>query len=110
MAASPHTGPKEFDTQALCSATIVPLRRCISVFLYSGTNRGLMRTLVQPPPSTRCSQCTGELRLKRLEPDDRYTEAMKEIFVCANCGYQLSCVVAPDKYAGHTHLKPQHLR
>jgi uncharacterized protein YjbJ (UPF0337 family) len=25
---------------------------------------------------------------------------MKEIFVCANCGYELFCIVVPDKYAG----------
>jgi hypothetical protein len=32
---------------------------------------------------------------------------MKEIFVCANCGYELSCIVVPDKYAG---LAPQAAR
>jgi hypothetical protein len=69
-----------------------------------------MRPLVRPPPSTCCNRCSGELRLKRLELDDRPTEAMKEIFVCANCGDELSCVVAPDKYAGHTNFKPQYLR
>ena len=67
-----------------------------------GAKRGLMRPLVQPPPSTRCSRCSGELRLKRFEPDNRPTESVKEIFVCANCGYELACVVAPDKY-GRTH-------
>jgi uncharacterized protein with PIN domain len=59
-----------------------------------------MRTLVQPPPSTRCSRCSGELRLKRAEPDDRSFESMKEIFVCASCDYEFSCTVVPDKYAG----------
>jgi hypothetical protein len=62
-----------------------------------------MRTLVQPPPSTRCSRCSrcsGELRLKRIQQNNRPFESMNEIFVCANCGYELSCIVVPDKYAG----------
>jgi transposase len=59
-----------------------------------------MRPLVQPPPSTRCSRCRGELRLKRVDPDDGPFESMKEIFVCASCGHELSCIVLPDKYAG----------
>jgi hypothetical protein len=66
-----------------------------------------MRTLVQPPPSTRCNRCSGELRLKGLEPDDGPTESMKEIFVCATCGHELLCMVAPDKYAGRANFKPQ---
>jgi hypothetical protein len=60
-----------------------------------------MRPLVPPPPSTCCSRCRGELRLKRVEPDDRPLGAVKEIFVCANCGHELSCIVVPDKYAGY---------
>jgi hypothetical protein len=38
--------------------------------------------------------------------DDRLAKSMKEIFVCANYGYELSCVVAPDKYAGHADFNP----
>lgn len=71
-----------------------------------------MRTLVQPPPSTRCNRCSGELRLKRLELDHRPIESMKEIFACASCRNELSCVVTPDKYAGHANINPhpRHLR
>src|SRR5450755_1779461 len=62
------------------------------------------------PASTRCSRCSGELRLKRVDPDDGPFESMKEIFVWANCGHELSCIVAPDKYAGLAPLKPHALR
>ena len=30
-----------------------------------------MRNLVEPPPSLHCEYCHGELRFKRIEPDDR---------------------------------------
>ena len=29
-----------------------------------------MRNLIQPPPSMHCELCDGELRFKRIEPDD----------------------------------------
>jgi uncharacterized protein with PIN domain len=58
-----------------------------------------MRTLVQPPPSSHCDLCSGELRLKRVEAANRTLDLENEIFVCANCGRELSCVVDYDKYA-----------
>jgi hypothetical protein len=58
-----------------------------------------MRTLVQPPPSTHCDLCGGELRLKLVEPANRTLDLEIEIFVCVNCGRELSCVVDHDKYA-----------
>jgi transposase len=63
-----------------------------------------MRTLVQPPPSTHCHLCGGELRLKLIEPAD--LDLKNEIFVCANCGRELSCIVTRDKHAGHTTEMP----
>ena len=61
-----------------------------------------MRTLVQPPPSTHCDLCGGELQLKLVEPAYRSLDLENEIFVCANCGRERSCIVNHDKYAGHT--------
>jgi hypothetical protein len=61
-----------------------------------------MRTLVQPPPSTYCKLCGGELRLKRVKRANRILDLENEIFVCANCGRELSCIVDHDRYAGHT--------
>ena len=61
-----------------------------------------MRTLVQPPAlSTHCDLCGGELRLKLVEPVNRTLELDNEIFVCAICGREISCIVDHDKYAGH---------
>ena len=58
-----------------------------------------MRTLVQPPPSSHCDLCGGELRLKRVEAANRTLDLENEIFVCANCGRELSYIVDYDKYA-----------
>jgi hypothetical protein len=61
-----------------------------------------VRTLVQPPPSTHCDLCGGELLLKLVESANLILDAENEIFVCANCGRELSFIVNHDKYAGHT--------
>ena len=39
-----------------------------------------MRTITQPPPVSRCEQCGGELRLKRIEAADRGLDLEYEIF------------------------------
>ncbi len=58
-----------------------------------------MRTLVQPPPSTRCDLCGGELRLKQVELANRTMDLENEIFVCASCGREISYIVHHEKYA-----------
>ena len=60
-----------------------------------------MRALVEPPPSSHCDLCGGELRLKLVEPANRTLDLENEIFVCANCGRELSCIVHHDPYAPH---------
>jgi DNA-directed RNA polymerase subunit RPC12/RpoP len=66
-----------------------------------------MRTLVQPPPMTRCDRCGGELLLKLVESANRALDLENEIFVCASCGRELSFVVGHDKYAGHHTKSPR---
>ena len=56
-----------------------------------------MRTITQPPPSSRCDQCGGELRLKLIEAADRGLDLEYEIFVCANCGREQSLTVSHDR-------------
>jgi uncharacterized protein with PIN domain len=58
-----------------------------------------MRTLIQPPPSTHCDRCGGELRLKQVEQANRTLELENEIFVCAGCGREISFTVSHDRYA-----------
>lgn len=60
-----------------------------------------MRKLVQPPPSSRCDLCGGELRFKQIEPAHRALDLENEIFVCANCGHVQSYTVIHDPYAAH---------
>ena len=61
-----------------------------------------MRTLVQPPPSSHCDLCGGELRLKKIESANQTFDLEKEIFVCANCGHELSCTVPHNHTTPHT--------
>jgi uncharacterized protein with PIN domain len=56
-----------------------------------------MRTLVEPPPSSRCDICGGELRLKQIESANRTLDLDNEIFVCVKCGREQACTV------GHRH-------
>jgi len=58
-----------------------------------------MRPLVQPPPSSRCDLCGGELRLKQIESANRALELDCEIFVCVKCGREQSCTVSHDRSA-----------
>src|SRR5437764_13822208 len=45
-----------------------------------------MRALVEPPPSSHCDICGGELRLKKIESASRTRDLDNEILVCAKCG------------------------
>jgi uncharacterized protein with PIN domain len=61
-----------------------------------------MRAMTQPPPSSHCEQCGGELRLKLIEAADRGLDLENEIFVCENCGRKLSLTVSHDRTTPHT--------
>jgi uncharacterized protein with PIN domain len=61
-----------------------------------------MRTLVQPPPSSRCERCGGELRLKQIESANRTLDLDDEIFVCAKCGREHSCIVSHNHTVRHS--------
>ena len=59
-----------------------------------------MRTLVEPPPSSRCD-CGGELRLKLIEPANRTLDLDNQIFVCAKCGGEQLCTVSHNLNVRH---------
>jgi len=60
-----------------------------------------MRTLVDPPHSSRCELCGGELRLKQIESAHRSLDLEIEIFVCIKCGHEQSIEVAHNHTARH---------
>jgi hypothetical protein len=60
-----------------------------------------MRTLVEPPPSSHCDICGGELRLKQIESANRALDLDNEIFVCAKCGREQSCTVSHNHNLRH---------
>jgi uncharacterized protein with PIN domain len=55
-----------------------------------------MRAMTQPPPSSRCEQCDGDLRLKLIAAADRRLALDYKSFVCANCGREQSLIVSRD--------------
>jgi uncharacterized protein with PIN domain len=60
-----------------------------------------MRTLVEPPPSSRCDRCGGKLRLKQIESANRILDLENEIFVCIVCGVEQSCIVNHNHNVRH---------
>ena len=64
-----------------------------------------MRNLVQPPPSSHCDLCHGELRLKLIESDGPALELDVEILVCAKCGHEQTYRISHNHYATHTASK-----
>ena len=61
-----------------------------------------MRNLVEPPPSLHCELCHGELRFKRIEPDDPAFDREVEILICVACGRVHSHRKIHNPYAAHT--------
>ena len=59
-------------------------------------NGNPMRTLVEPPPSSHCDICGGELRLKQIESANRTLDLDNEIFICIKCGREQACTVSHD--------------
>jgi uncharacterized protein with PIN domain len=64
-----------------------------------------MRTVTQPPPSSRCELCGGELRLKLIEPANRELDLNNEIFICVKCGREQSYVVEHNHNMPHSKAK-----
>jgi hypothetical protein len=60
-----------------------------------------MRTLVEPPPSSHCDLCGGELRLKLTESANSGLDLDREIFVCIKCGREQSRTVSHNHYVRH---------
>ena len=63
-----------------------------------------MRTMTQPPPSSRCAQCGGELRLKLIGTAGCGLDLEIEILVCANYGREQSLTMDHGTKMPHTKL------
>lgn len=60
-----------------------------------------MRALLEPPPSSRCDLCGGELRLKQIELANRTLDLDNEIFVCVMCDRERVCTVSHNHNVRH---------
>ena len=59
-----------------------------------------MRTFVEPPPSSRCKFCGGELRLRLIELASPSVGLDHEIFLCVTCGREESYAVSHRNRTG----------
>jgi len=66
-----------------------------------------MRTLVVPPPTTRCEHCGGELRLKQVIPASIDLELDRQVFVCAACSREQAYTVPHDRNTPPLKVRPQ---
>ena len=60
------------------------------------------RTLIQPPPSSHCNQCGGELRLKQIKRANDTLDLDYQILVCAECGREQSYIMQHNHNMPHT--------
>jgi uncharacterized protein with PIN domain len=65
-----------------------------------------VRPTVEPPPTTHCPHCSGELRLKHAKREDDLLGGVRETFVCAACGRETSFVVDDGRRPYPRHLHP----
>jgi hypothetical protein len=65
-----------------------------------------MRNTVEPPPTSRCDRCGGQLTLKRVDAAHSIFGSSSNVFACATCGRELKFVVRNDSDAFH-HMAPQ---
>ena len=56
-----------------------------------------MRTTVEPPPTSRCDRCGGQLTLKRVEAAPTLRGSSTNVFSCSTCGNERSFVVYHDR-------------
>ena len=58
--------------------------------------------LTQPPPSTRCPKCGGELRLKKIAVVDTVIDLDVEVLICSSCGCEQSLKLIHEPLTPHT--------
>lgn len=69
-----------------------------------------MRKTVEPPPSTQCGQCGGQLKLKRVDVGHSVLGLNCNIFFCTACDRECSHVAPRDLYAAHQAMPQRGLR
>ena len=55
-----------------------------------------MRILVEPPTSSHCEVCGGELRLKLIESANPTHDLDSETSICVTCGHEQSFTKSHD--------------
>jgi hypothetical protein len=51
-----------------------------------------MRKTVEPPPSSQCDRCGGQLKLKRVDAAHVVLGLSSTIYVCGTCGTERAFV------------------
>ena len=58
-----------------------------------------MRNTVEPPPSSKCDRCGGQLNLKTIDAAHALLGLRSTVYVCATCGHERAFVYHRDAYA-----------
>ena len=69
-----------------------------------------MRRTVEPPPSTQCDRCKGQLKLKRVDANLVAPGQKSSIFACANCGTERTHIAHHDLYASRSMSERRFMR
>ena len=58
-----------------------------------------MRTMVDPPPMSRCPHCGGQLKLKSVDMTYANVGLKQTIYACGNCGQEPAFAERQDRQA-----------
>ncbi len=58
-----------------------------------------MRTIIEPPPTSKCCRCGEQLQLKGLAVANAAPGMTSNLYACAHCGTEQSFVSHQDMYA-----------
>jgi transposase len=69
-----------------------------------------VRRIVEPPPSSLCDRCGGQLKLKRIDTANSVLGLNRQIFACAKCGNERLFVAQRDLYASQAAAEQRLMR
>lgn len=67
---------------------------------WEGRLERTMRPIIEPPATTQCQHCGGELRLKAIEECSPELDKNIEILICVGCGCESA--VSTHKVRSHS--------
>jgi hypothetical protein len=69
-----------------------------------------VRRIVEPPPSSQCDRCGGQLKLHRIDTASSVPGLNRQIFACAKCGNERLFVAQQDLYTSRSASEQRMIR